>query len=153
MTEMIVEANENHINDLTQLALLLWNDNNLEELKDEMLQLLGSVNDKVYLFLSEHNHYVGFIHISLRTDYVEASNSSPVAYVEGIYVLPEYRRQGISKKLMFAGENWGKSSGCTQIASDIEQGNESSYDFHLSVGFKESNRIITFIKDIQQNEV
>ena len=49
-------------------------------------------------FLYSHNEkYVGFLSLSIRTDYVEGTFSSPVGYVEGIYVLPEYRNKGIAK--------------------------------------------------------
>ncbi len=95
-----------------------------------------------------NNEYIGFINLSIRTDYVEGSNSSPVGFVEGIYVKPEYRNKGIAKKLIIKGEEWAKSKGCTQIGSDIEMDNDISYKFHQKVGFNEANRIICFIKDI-----
>ena len=145
---MILEANKSRIDELTILGLLLWPDNDFEDLKDDFSQLMESEYNKVYLYFHE-NSCVAFIHLSVRRDYVEGSNSSPVAYVEGIYVKPEYRRQGISKQLITAGEQWGRALGCTQIASDIEQSNTESFDFHLGVGFKETNRLITFIKDIR----
>lgn len=91
---------------------------------------------------------MGFINLSIRVDYVEGSNSTPVGYVEGIYVMDGYRKQGIATKLLKQGEVWAKDHGCTQMASDIEIPNAISYDFHLSVGFQEANRIICFIKDI-----
>ena len=91
---------------------------------------------------------VGFVHVALRADYVEGADSSPVGYVEGIYVLPEFRKKGMSKKLILEAEEWSKSKGCVQIASDIEDENVVSYAFHVGVGFKEVNRVICFIKNI-----
>lgn len=144
---MIVEANETHIHNLTHLGLLLWPEHHFEELKEDFMELMKTNNNKFYLYYLDHD-YIGFIHLSIRNDYVEGSTSSPVAYVEGIYVKPDFRRQGISRMLIAAGEQWGKSVGCIQIASDIEHDNIESYDFHLGVGFKEANRLIAFIKDI-----
>lgn len=144
----IVEASIDNIDALTDLALLLWPENKRLELREEFVQLLASAKDKLYLVSNEQD-YVAFIHLSIRSDYVEGSHSSPVGYVEGIYVKPEYHRQGISKRLVQVGEQWCQSMGCRQIASDIEQDNMDSYDFHVNVGFEEANRIIAFIKDIK----
>ena len=95
-----------------------------------------------------YDEYIGFINLSIRIDYVEGSNSSPVAYVEGIYVKPEYRNKGIAKSLIANGEEWARFKGCTQMGSDIEMDNDISYKFHQKIGFDEANRIICFIKDI-----
>jgi aminoglycoside 6'-N-acetyltransferase I len=35
---------------------------------------------------------VGLVEASIRTDYVNGTSSSPVAFLEGIYVIPEARR-------------------------------------------------------------
>ncbi len=95
------------------------------------------------------NVSVAFIQLSVRRDYVEGSETSPVGYVEGIYVRPDFRRQGISKELLTKGEEWVREKGCTQMGSDIEDDNDTSYQFHLNTGFKEANRLICFIKDLE----
>jgi len=43
---------------------------------------------------------VGFIEVSIRTDYVNGTNSSPVAFLEGMYVGPGARRMGIARALV-----------------------------------------------------
>jgi aminoglycoside 6'-N-acetyltransferase I len=145
---LIVEASEQKIDHLAKLALDLWSDNDYEELRNEYLSLLESDKDKVFLYLID-DLPEAFIQLSIRTDYVEGSETSPVGYVEGIFVNPDYRRQGISKELMIKGEEWIKEQGCKQIGSDIEYDNDTSYQFHIKIGFKEANRIICFIKDIE----
>ena len=59
-----------------------------------------------------------------------------------------YRKQGIASKLCTACENWSKANNCHEFASDCELDNEDSLAFHLSLGFKEANRIICFTKNI-----
>lgn len=145
--ESIKEANEHDLDSLTELAIALWPENEFSELRKEFEQLLNSDKDKVIVCLM-HAQLIAFIHISVRSDYVEGSQDSPTGFVEGIYVEPEYRKRGISKKLIKEGESWLKTKGCSQIGSDIEQSNITSYHFHKSVGFKEVNRLIAFIKDI-----
>jgi len=147
--ESIKDADEQVLDSLTEMALALWPDNEFKELRKEFKQLLNSEKDKVFVYLM-HAKPVAFIHISIRSDYVEGSLKSPTGFVEGIYVDPEYRKKGISKKLIKKGESWLKTKGCSQIGSDIEQSNIKSYHFHKSVGFKEVNRLIAFIKDIDQ---
>ncbi len=144
----IVTANKMNLDDVTNLALKLWPDNAWADLKHEFEQLLSSKKDIVYLAVVE-GAYVGFIHMSLRSDYVEGSRSSPVGYIEGIYVDEKYRRRGISRKLIEAGEHWAKSLGCTEIASDTELDNIESQQFHKKMGFQEAGRIVAFIKDIK----
>jgi aminoglycoside 6'-N-acetyltransferase I len=146
---MIIEkANKSNLDEVTNLAIKLWPDNSWNNLKAEFEELLESKKDIVFLAVVGGT-YVGFIHMSLRTDYVEGSNSSPVGYVEGIYVYENHRNKGISKKLVEAGEKWSKSLGCKEIASDTELDNHESQKFHKRIGFKEASRIVAFIKDIE----
>lgn len=146
---MIIEkANKTNVDQVTNLAMKLWPDNVWSDLETEFEQLLESKKDIVYLAVVEEA-YIGFIHMSLRFDYVEGSNSSPVGYIEGIYVDENHRNKGISRKLVEAGEEWSKSFGCKEIASDTELHNYGSQTFHKRIGFKEAGRIVAFIKDIE----
>ena len=91
---------------------------------------------------------VGFAQCQLRRDYVEGTESSPVGYLEGIYVVELWRKQGLAKALLAACEGWAKGKGCTEFASDCELDNTQSLQFHLKAGFREANRIICFTKKI-----
>ena len=84
----------------------------------------------------------------MRHDYVEGTSSSPVGYLEGIYVLPDHRHEGVARQLLKECERWAKSKGCSEFASDCELTNTESLQFHLNVGFEEANRIICFTKRI-----
>lgn len=145
---MIIErANKINLDEVTRLAMKLWPDHDWVELKAEFEELLESEKDIVYLAVIE-DAYIGFIHMSLRFDYVEGSNSCPVGYIEGIYVDENHRNKGVSRKLVEAGEIWSKSLGCTELASDTTMDNHGSQQFHKRIGFKEAGRIVAFIKDI-----
>ena len=91
---------------------------------------------------------VGFAQCTLRTDYVEGTESSPVGYLEGVFVNAEYRGNGYAKELLLACENWAKNMSCTEFASDCELDNMASFKFHIAAGFDEANRIICFRKRI-----
>lgn len=140
--------NETNIDAVTRLALKLWPEHEWHQLYAEFKEMLASEHDMVYLAMI-NDQYVGFIYMSIRYDYVEGSSSSPVGYVEGLYVEENYRLKGISRKLVEQGEQWSKSMGCTEMGSDTWLDNYESQQFHISIGFKEAGRIVAFIKNIE----
>ncbi|WP_404450467.1 GNAT family N-acetyltransferase [Sutcliffiella horikoshii] len=148
MDENVVVASNNHIDYYTEMSLDLWPESTKEELQESFQEILASNRDKI-LFYRLGTEFVSFIHLSIRVDYVEGTESTPTGYIEGVYVKPEFRRKGYSAKLVEVGELWLKKKGCKQIGSDIHLDNHVSYDFHIGVGFKESSRLIAFIKDIK----
>lgn len=151
MRDKIEQVNDISFEDWLKMGMSLWPDNIVEELRHEFLSQLSSGKETTFLYKT-HDQYVGFINVSVRNDYVEGSSTSPVGFIEGIYVKPEYRKKGISKELVKLAEEWAKSKGCKEMGSDVEFHNTSSYDFHKSVGFEEANRIICFIKKIGECE-
>ncbi len=96
----------------------------------------------------EAGRVVGFAQCALRRDYVEGTKSSPVGYLEGVYVDEACRRRGCAAHLLSACESWAKEKGCREFASDCELTNTDSLKFHLSLGFTEANRIICFTKKL-----
>lgn len=86
--------------------------------------------------------------LSICTDYVEGAESSPVCYVEALYVKDTFRKSGIARQLCNRAEVWAKSKNLTQIASDTEIDNAASIAFHNKIGFREANKIVCFIKGL-----
>ncbi|MEK6477524.1 aminoglycoside 6'-N-acetyltransferase [Catalinimonas sp. 4WD22] len=144
----IEPATEACLKVLTELALALWPDCVFEEEYEYYKKLPGSETEICFL-AKEKEAYIAFIHLSLRSDHVEGTSSSPVGYVEGIYVKPEYRKLGIGRQLIAAGEGWARQKGCVEFASDTELSNEESIDFHKKAGFTEVNRIVCFAKRLE----
>jgi aminoglycoside 6'-N-acetyltransferase I len=89
---------------------------------------------------------VGLIEVAIRTDYVNGAATSPVAFLEGIYVLPEARRSGTARKLVAEAERWALAMGCTELASDAPIENTSSHAMHTALGFVETERVVFFKK-------
>ena len=109
--------------------------------------LVSQSNAAVFLAL-DNGAPIGFAQCQLRHDYVEGTNSSPVGYLEGIFVTESHRRRGYAKLLLAACQVWAKEKGCREFASDCELVNEESLRFHLKMGFEEANRIICFTKQL-----
>ena len=143
---MVVRASSKDISDLACLSVQLWQENELTEMAVEFMELLSDEN--AALFLAVEEKPVGFAQCQLRRDYVEGTQSSPVGYLEGIYIDEAYRNRGYARALLAACENWAREKGCSEFASDCELGNEKSLAFHLELGFEESNRIICFSKKL-----
>nr|WP_304214768.1 aminoglycoside 6'-N-acetyltransferase [Fredinandcohnia onubensis] len=143
----IVKATDYDVKAITKLALLLWPDNVENELTSEFSELI--LDQKAIIFLAKaENVAIGFAQCQLRIDYVEGTESSPVGYLEGIFVKEQYRRIGVAKQLLSACEKWAKSKGCKEFASDVELENNVSLNFHLRNGFQEANRIICLTKKL-----
>jgi aminoglycoside 6'-N-acetyltransferase I len=143
----IVKATDNDVKAITKLALLLWPDNVENELTSEFSELI--LEQRAIIFLAKaENVAMGFAQCQLRMDYVEGTESSPVGYLEGIFVKEEYRKIGVAKQLLSACEKWAKSKGCKEFASDVELENNVSLNFHLRNGFQEANRIICLTKKL-----
>jgi aminoglycoside 6'-N-acetyltransferase I len=88
----------------------------------------------------------GFVEAALRTDYVNGTDSSPVAFVEGVYVAPSFRRRGIGTLLVAAVVTWAKACDCAELASDALLDNQSSQAMHRALGFEETERVVFFRK-------
>jgi aminoglycoside 6'-N-acetyltransferase I len=136
-----------NVKQLTALALELWTDGSFEEELTYYQSILDAENEVCYLAKVE-GVYVGFIHVSLRAEYVEGADDLPVAYIEGLYVKPSYQKQCIAQNLVGLAEAWGRKKGCKQVASDTELSNVHSIDFHKKMGFEEVNRVVCFVKGL-----
>jgi aminoglycoside 6'-N-acetyltransferase I len=90
---------------------------------------------------------LGFAELRLR-DVAEGCTSTPVGYLEGIWVDPGARRRGVARALVAAGESWARARGCREMASDRELDNEASGRFHESSGFDEVVRAVHYRKHL-----
>ena len=132
---------------LTELGLLLWPEHEIEGLRAEFEAIMAK-SDAAFFLAFAGEQAVGFAQCQLRHDYVEGTESSPVGYLEGIFVREEYRGKGLAGKLLAACEGWARGRGCREFASDCQLGNTGSLRFHLSMGFEEAGRIICFRKTL-----
>jgi putative acetyltransferase len=96
---------------------------------------------------------VGLAEASLRSDHVNGTASSPVAFLEGLYVVPEARRRGAARSLVENVERWARSVGCRELASDAQFENELSHTVHASLGFGETERVVYFRKELKSHDV
>ncbi len=128
-----------------ELRVKLWPDQLLAELDEEGRAAL-TAEPRMTVFVAEENRtLVGFLELSLRS-YAEGCSSSPVPYVEGWYVEPDWRRRGVGGALMEAAEEWSRAGGYTELGSDTEEVNRLSRDAHAALGFEEVETLVIFRK-------
>lgn len=133
-----------------RMGCALWPQYKPADLRSTFQDILKSPKQTAFLCVSPDGRPIGFANISMRVDYVEGSHSSPVGYLEGIFVEREYRKQGIGKRLLEAGERWAAGKGAMEMGSDAEFKNLKSHEFHRAVGFKQSYKIVHYIKKIKK---
>jgi len=116
---------------------------------EDIARLLADPGDTLNL-IARHADGValGFAEASLRHDYVNGCDSSPVAFLEGIYVTPAARGQGVARALIAAIEAWARSKGLTELASDAALDNIDSHGMHHALGFAETQRVAFFRKSL-----
>jgi len=133
------------------LRAALWPDTTEEEHRQEasdMLQRFGRA--AAFLARTSEGGPVGFAEVALREDYVNGCTTSPVAFLEGIYVDPDHRRTGVARLLSRAVEDWANSLGVSELASDAELHNTISHRMHAALGFEETERIVYFRKTLRR---
>ena len=132
---------------LAPLVKELWGEHSISDLERILVGYISNEESTAF-YKTIDGKYVGVALCALRHDYVEGCSTSPVGYLEGIFVDKDYRNKGIAKELCLDCEKWAKSKGCSEFASDCELENSESLAFHLNIGFIEKNRIICFKKEI-----
>lgn len=110
----------------------------------DMDDILAS-EDHAVLFALMGDAPIGMIEAKIR-EYGEGCETSPVGYIEGWFVYPDVRGKGVAGALTQAAEDWARSKGCTEMASDTWLGNEASIKAHLKMGYFEVERLVHFVK-------
>jgi aminoglycoside 6'-N-acetyltransferase I len=127
----------------------LWTDCPREQQLREMAEHAGSPGRFAdFVAYSPNGQPVGLAEAAMRTDYVNGAASSPVAFLEGIYVAPQSRRRGVAASLVDAVSAWARQCGCSELASDALLENQASHAVHLALGFEESERAVFFRKPL-----
>lgn len=141
----IKKAGKGDLAAVTALAEKLFSPG--DALEAEMALLLENAGAAVFLCFSG-DVPVGFAQVQLRRDYVEGTSTSPVGYLEGIFVEEAFRRRGIAARLLAVSEDWAKEMDAIEFASDCELANAESILFHKTAGFLEANRLVCFVKSL-----
>lgn len=111
------------------------------EIHEALAQPQGAV---AFLAIGADGRARGFAEAALRRDYVKGTESSPVGFLEGWYVVPKARGNGAGRALIAAVEQWTREQDCSELASDALLDNEPSRRAHAGRGFEETERVVNF---------
>lgn len=148
---MIKEATTENIEAWARLRNSLWPHRSVEQSENNARDILKSDRETCFLHVeSESGNVTGFIEISTR-DYSEGCKTSPVGYIEGIFVEESKRKNGIGLELVERSYSWMLHHGCSEVGSDALLENQGSIQFHERIGFIEVERQVVFKKKIKAN--
>ena len=96
---MIRRMQASDIEALADLALELWPDHGRDEMAEEFASLLQAEGAAVFGW-QEGGRWEAFAQCQLRRDYVEGCETSPVGYLEGVFVREPLRGKGVARALL-----------------------------------------------------
>ncbi len=151
---MIEKYNASDMDEYLSLRSSLWPNCSTGQHLDEMNEHLANpAKYAQFIARAESGKAIGFAEASVRSDYVNGTNSSPAAFLEGIFVEPRFRRCGIARKLLAEVTSWAESKGLTELASDALISNIASHAMHESLGFVETERVVYFCKQLTKAQI
>ncbi len=139
-------AEERDRENLLRLRSRLWPDTDPEIHRKEMREMSTRPDRwETFVHAGSDGRLLGFVEVSLRED-AASIRRNLIGYLEGWFVEPNHRRQGIGRQLVAAAEEWVRQHGCATMASDAAIDNKESHRAHAALGFLESDREVQFRK-------
>ena len=112
----IEELSPRLFDDWIILRCLLWPNGSEHERRREAESLIQRLDRATILIVRSPDLVtIGFAEATLSYDYVNGCATSPVAFLEGIYVQPGWRRRGVARPLCDAVEKWASEKGLLRI--------------------------------------
>lgn len=129
------------------LRMQLWPHASESEHLRDMADVLERQHH-VRLAFAPDGSALGFVEAAKRVDYVNGTSTSPVAFLEGLYVELAARRTGIARALVADVERWAFAEHCSELASDSPLENVAAHAAHRALGFEETERVVYFCRAI-----
>jgi len=138
---------------LLRMHEALWPKTPAEEHARELTQILEGkpvVTMPLIILVAEAGDrtLAGFLEVDLRSHADGCNPLRPVGYIEGWYVAENHRHKGIGRKLLPAAEDWARSQGCVEMASDTWVDNEVSQRVHEALGYEVVDRCVHYRKTL-----
>ena len=151
-TILIRPARPSDCSEISRMRAALWPESSAEEHARELQPILEGTASFPFplsnLVAETSGQLVGFIEVDLRSHADGCDPSHAVGFIEGWYVHPGWRGQGIGRKLLSAAEEWARSHGCREMASDTWIDNELSQRVHDAAGYTVVDRCVHYRKTL-----
>ena len=129
----------------TEMRTALWPEETREWHAADILVDLSDPDCWGFIAETGTGEPAGFAEISTRK-LANGCESAPVPFLEGIWIAPQFRRQGAAARLIAHIEAFVLAHGFTEIGSDALLENHISHAAHARWGFSETERVVYFRK-------
>lgn len=96
----------------------------------------------------ENGTFAGFLEVGLRSHADGCDPRHPVGFIEGWFVLESHRRKRVGSRLIAAAEEWARSKGCFEMASDTWLNDDMSQRAHEALGYEAVDRCVHYRKPL-----
>jgi aminoglycoside 6'-N-acetyltransferase I len=138
---------------VTRLCAALWPDEPVSEHREHAASILSGKPASTLplaLYVAEREgHVIGFIEVGLRSHADGCDARHAVGFVEGWCVQSQRQGTGVGRALMAAAEDWARSQGASELASDTWIDNERSQRAHQALGFVAVDRCVNYRKSLR----
>jgi len=145
---MIRQITESDRSDWVRLRDALWPGSLADHDRETRMFFEKQLETPVVFVAPASGRLVGFLELDFRK-YAPGCRSSPVAFIEGWYVEPAVRGQGIGRALMEAAQAYARAAGHDEIASDAEIDNANGIAAHRALGWEEIERVVYFRRSLR----
>ena len=128
-----------------EMRVALWPDETAREHAKMIDEMLGGEDAWGLVAEAADGTAVGFAEIAVRK-YANGCDARPVAFLEGVWVKPQFRRRGIAARLIAHAETVLAARGFRELGSDTQIDNHTPQAAHLAWGFSETERVVYFRK-------
>lgn len=130
------------------MRVALWPEETVRAHAKTIDEILAA--DEMWGFVAEADgNAAGLAEVAIR-EHANGCDSSPVAFLEGIWVNPQFRRRGIGARLLAHAESFVAARGFRELGSDTPIDNQASQAAHRAWGFSETERVVYFRKFLQR---
>ena len=146
MEPAIREIRDDDLDEWVRMRVTLWPDC-ADDIHRVELAEQRSEGHQVFVLDRGDGTLGGFLEASVRSR-VDGSASERVGYIEGWWIDPDLRARGLGRRLVERAERWTRDQGLDEIASDAEIDNQGSIEAHAALGFRETFRVVQFLKKL-----
>ena len=104
-----------------------------DEVRNRLFNVMPQYGNAI-AFLSHHQNKPTGVVFGFYNLYV--FSAQPYANVQFIFVLPEFQRRGIAKKLMLAFEARTRELGCCKVTLEVREGNEQAKALYSALEYR-----------------
>ena len=148
----IRQALPSDLEEVTRLCAALWPEAPETEHRDHAAAILSGTPPSTLplaLVVAEvEGKVVGFIEVGLRSHADGCDTRYPVGFIEGWYVQPQHQGRAVGRALMEAAEEWARSQGARELASDTWLDEKGSQRAHEALGFEVVDRCVNYRKSL-----